>query len=121
MKYYASRLWISLLSAIVSRSEVKNIFLNEKPVMALVSISEASGDTYVNQVAKEIDTTYGHTVKIVKMLERKNLINKKKNGRRKNLETTESGEICADHFSSLLEHFGTHKMNSRSFGGVIQD
>jgi len=44
-------------------SIMKDIFLNEKPVMTLVVIRRHRDEVYCSLVSKRIDTTYAHTVK----------------------------------------------------------
>jgi len=55
---------------------MKDIFLNEKPVMTLVVIRRHRDEVYCSLVSKRIDTTYAHTVKIISKLEDKGLIKK---------------------------------------------
>lgn len=82
---------------------MKDIFLNEKPVMTLVVIRRQRDKVYCSVVSKRIDTTYAHTVKIISKLEDKGLIESKKKGRKKFLELTERGKDFADLFIELLD------------------
>lgn len=82
---------------------MKDIFLNEKPVMTLVVIRRHRDDVYCSVVSKRIDTTYAHTVKIISKLEDKGLIKSKKKGRKKFLELTDKGQEYADLFIELLD------------------
>lgn len=82
---------------------MKDIFLNEKPVMTLVVIRRNRDDVYCSVVSKRIDTTYAHTVKIISKLEDKGLINSEKKGRKKFLKLTDKGEEYADLFIDLLD------------------
>jgi len=84
-------------------SIMKDIFLNEKPVMTLVVIRRHRDEVYCSVVSKRIDTTYAHTVKIISKLEDKGLIKSKKKGRKKFLELTDKGEEYADLFIDLLD------------------
>jgi len=84
---------------------MKEFFLKEKPVMALVTIRKTREDIYCSMISKKIDTTYAHTVKTISKLEEEGLVKSKKDGRKKILELTPEGEEFADKFVDLLEAF----------------
>lgn len=84
---------------------MNNIFLNEKPVMALVTIRKANDEIYGSIISREIDTTYAHTVKIIAQLEEKNLVKSEKKGRKKILTLTPKGKRYGDLFVDMLEMF----------------
>lgn len=91
---------------------MKEFFLNEKPVMALVTIRQKRQDVYGSIISKEIDTTYAHTVKIVSRLEENGLIRTEKDGR-KILNLTEEGKEYSDHFIQLLNSFEDNRNLNR--------
>jgi len=84
---------------------MKEFFLKEKPVMALVTIRRNREDIYCSMISKKIDTTYAHTVKTISRLEDEGLVESKKDGRKKILELTPEGEKFADKFVDLIEEF----------------
>ena len=84
---------------------MKEFFLKEKPVMALVTIRRNREDIYCSMISKKIDTTYAHTVKTISRLEDEGLVESRKDGRKKILELTGRGEELADMFVDLLEEF----------------
>jgi predicted transcriptional regulator len=84
---------------------MKDLFLNEKPVMALVTIRRSRDDIYGSIVSREIDTTYAHAVKIISKLEDRGLVESSKEGRKKILKLTEEGETYADLFIEMLDNF----------------
>ena len=84
---------------------MKEFFLKEKPVMALVTIRRNREDIYCSMISKKIDTTYAHTVKTISRLEDEGLVESRKDGRKKILELTSRGEELADMFVELLEEF----------------
>lgn len=90
---------------------MKDFFLKEKPVMALVTIRRAREEIYCSKISKEIDTTYAHTVKIVSRMEEEGLINSQKDGRKKILELTSNGKEFSDHFLDLLTAFEEENHN----------
>jgi len=84
---------------------MKEIFLNEKPVMTLVTIRKSRKDIYGSIISRKIDTTYAHAVKIISQLEDEGLIESEKQGRKKILTLTEDGQRYADLFIEMLEMF----------------
>ena len=93
---------------------MKEFFLNEKPVMALVTIRRSREDIYCSVISREIDTTYAHTVKIVSRLEEEDLLKSEKKGRKKILELTEEGEECAERFIEILSALEGPKMKEET-------
>lgn len=81
----------------------KNLFFNEKPVMALVVIERSRGEIYGSLISKKIDTTYPHTVKIIAKLEELGLVNSEKKGRKKIITLTDRGREFAEMFIKILE------------------
>lgn len=84
---------------------MKNIFLNEKPVMTLVTIRKSNKEIYASIISREIDTTYAHTVKIMARLEEQDLVKSEKQGRKKILTLTDKGKRYGDIFIDMLEMF----------------
>ena len=69
--------------------------------MMLVSLKNAKGETYASSLAKQIDCTYSHVVKILQEMEKSKLINFDKQGRLKLLTLTKEGEEVADHIEKI--------------------
>lgn len=84
---------------------MKEFFLNEKPVLALVTIRREREEIYCSVISRKIDTTYAHTVKIVSRLEEEGLVESEKKGRKKILELTPKGQEYADKFIDLMCSF----------------
>ena len=80
-----------------------SIFLNEKPVQALIKIRRTREDIYCSVVARKIDSTYAHTVKIIQELEDEGYLTSEKKGRRKILELTEKGQDMAELFDRIVK------------------
>jgi DNA-binding MarR family transcriptional regulator len=76
--------------------KVFNIFFREKPAMMLIKLYTAKNEVYASSLAKQIDCTYSHVVKILQELERAELIKFNKTGRLKLLSLTKKGEQVAD-------------------------
>lgn len=83
--------------------ELIKFFFNEKAVMALVIIRRHRGEVYGRTVNTGIDTTYGHTLEILKRLEENGMITSKKTGRKKFVKLTDEGKKCADLFIEIIE------------------
>lgn len=86
-----------------SNEDEKSLFLNEKPVMALVTIRRNRGELYVSQIAKNVDTTYAHTVKIINKLEETGHVKSRKKGRKKFCQLTDKGKDRAERFGTLVD------------------
>lgn len=85
----------------MKREETFNIFFREKPAMMLVTLKNSKGAMYASSLAKQIDCTYSHVVKILQEMEKANLVKFDKKGRLKLLELTKKGSEIADHISSV--------------------
>ena len=80
-----------------------DVFFREKPAMMLVELKNATTDVYASVLAKQIDCTYSHVVKILQEMQKAELINFRKDGRLKLLELTKKGTDIA----SSIEHIRT--------------
>lgn len=78
-----------------------NVFFREKPAMMLVSLKNSKGSMYASSLAKQIDCTYSHVVKILQEMEKHELINFDKQGRLKLLTLTKKGSDVADHITNI--------------------
>jgi len=78
-----------------------NVFFREKPAMMLVNLKNSKQPIYASSLAKQIDCTYSHVVKILQEMERNELINFDKQGRLKLLTLTKKGSDVADHISNI--------------------
>ncbi len=84
-----------------NNQEIFNVFFREKPAMMLVSLKNAKSEVYASSLAKQIDCTYSHVVKILQHMERSGLVNFEKQGRLKLLTLTKSGSEIADHIDGI--------------------
>lgn len=74
---------------------IEEIFLNIKPCRALIEVSNPMSESYASQVSNKIDSTYAHTVKILKKLDEGGLIERKDQGRKMIAEPTDRGKRVA--------------------------
>ncbi|MBS3097975.1 winged helix DNA-binding protein [Candidatus Woesearchaeota archaeon] len=85
----------------MNNKEIFNVFFREKPAMMLVNLKNAKGTMYASSLAKQIDCTYSHVVKILQEMEKEGLINFEKQGRLKLLTLTKKGSEIAEHIDSI--------------------
>jgi len=76
-------------------------FFREKPAMMLVNMKNAKSAVYASNLAKQVDCTYSHVVKVLQEMERSGLINFEKQGRLKLLTLTKKGSEIADHIDQV--------------------
>ena len=73
-----------------------DIFFRRKPAMMLVSLRKSTRMRYGSVLAKEVDCTYSHAVKILQTLEILKLVVFEKKGRIKIIQLTKKGREVAD-------------------------
>lgn len=78
-----------------------DIFFRRKPAMMLVSLKRNTRMRYGSILAKEIDCTYSHAVKILQTLEELGLVIFEKKGRIKVIQLTKKGKEVADAIDNI--------------------
>lgn len=73
-----------------------DIFFRRKPALMLVSLKRNTRLRYGSILAKEVDCTYSHAVKILQTLEALKLVVFEKKGRVKVIQLTKKGKDVAD-------------------------
>lgn len=81
--------------------EIFDVFFRKKPAMMLVNLRNSKGETYASSLAKTIDCTYSHVVKILQEMEKAGLVNFDKKGRLKLLTLTKDGMEVAEHIDKI--------------------
>ncbi|MFH1105928.1 MAG: hypothetical protein V1731_01820 [Candidatus Aenigmatarchaeota archaeon] len=84
---------------------LENLFLREKPAKILISLKTEKENKYVNQLSKEADCTYAHTIKILDDFEMLGLVRFEKIGRIKRVKLTEIGWDIAHDLESIMRKF----------------
>ncbi len=82
----------------IKNKKIFGVFFREKPAMMLVTLlsSQREGqEQYASSLAKIVDCTYSHIVKILNEMQKADLIEFKKDGRLKVLKLTKKGEDVA--------------------------
>ncbi len=69
--------------------------------MMLVNMLNANTEVYASTLAKSVDCTYSHVVKILQDMEEAGLVTFEKTGRLKYLKLTKKGEEIAKHIDAI--------------------
>ncbi|MEM4240070.1 MAG: winged helix DNA-binding protein [Candidatus Woesearchaeota archaeon] len=85
----------------MKNKEIFSVFFREKPAMMLVELKNAKSEVYASSLAKQIDCTYSHVVKILQQMEREGLVNFDKQGRLKLLALTKKGQDVASRIDDV--------------------
>jgi len=83
-----------------------DIFFRRKPALMLVALKKHSRIRYGSILAKEVDCTYSHAVKILQILEKLKLVEFEKKGRIKLIKLTKKGEDVADSIENIRKLIG---------------
>jgi predicted transcriptional regulator len=83
-----------------------DIFFRRKPAMMLVALKRIARVRYGSVLAKEVDCTYSHAVKILQSLERLGLVGFEKKGRIKLIKLTKKGTDIAENIENIRRLVG---------------
>jgi DNA-binding MarR family transcriptional regulator len=83
-----------------------DLFFRKKPSTMLVALKKMPKAKYGSQLAKEIDCTYSHAVKILQALEESGLVSFEKKGRIKLIRLTKKGTEVATHIEDIKKILG---------------
>ena len=72
-----------------------NLLFREKPAKLLMALVNSPIEMYASTVAKKIDCTYSHIVKILQEMEENALVTFRRKGRLKMITLTKKGEEIA--------------------------
>ncbi len=78
-----------------------DIFFRRKPALMLIALKKLSRAKYGSLLAKEVDCTYSHAVKILQNLERLGLVSVEKKGRIKLIVLTKRGTEIAENIENI--------------------
>jgi len=78
-----------------------DLFFRRKPALMLIALKKVSRAKYGSVLAKEVDCTYSHAVKILQILEELGLVVFQKTGRIKIIKLTKKGTEVADNIESI--------------------
>jgi len=83
-----------------------DVFFRKKPALMLIALKKVGRARYGSILAKEVDCTYSHAVKILQGLEKIGLVNFERKGRIKLIKLTKNGQQVADNISAVRELLG---------------
>ncbi len=83
-----------------------DIFFRRKPALMLIALKKVSRARYGSILAKEVDCTYSHAVKILQILEQLGLVVFEKQGRIKLIKLTKKGLDIADNIENIRKTIG---------------
>ena len=81
-------------------SSISSVFFREKPVEMLTLLLHSEKELYPSTIAKKVDVTYSHAVKVLQDMEKVDLVRADRHGRLKLITLTSKGREIAEHFSS---------------------
>ncbi|MEM4703017.1 MAG: winged helix DNA-binding protein [Candidatus Pacearchaeota archaeon] len=80
-------------------------FFRKKPALILLALKKSARVRYGSLLAKEVDCTYSHAVKILQSLEKYNLVGFEKKGRIKLIKLTNKGQQVAEAIQKIKNAF----------------
>lgn len=98
--------WITYIQTVHNMKDNFDIFFRRKPAMMLVALKKIARARYGSLLAKEVDCTYSHAVKILQSLERLGLVVFEKKGRIKLIKLTKKGTEVADSIENIKRIIG---------------
>jgi len=81
--------------------EIFEVFFRRKPANILVALRKNTKSRYGSILAKEVDCTYSHAVKILQEMEKAKLVEFVKQGRIKMIQLTDNGNKVAEHIEKI--------------------
>ena len=83
------------------KKNIFEVFFRKKPAMILVALRKGGKNRYGSVLAKEVDCTYSHAVKILQEMEKAKLVDFEKQGRIKTIKLTDDGNKIAEHIEKI--------------------
>ena len=83
--------------------DIFEVFFRRKPAMILVALRQSKKNRYGSILAKEVDCTYSHAVKILQEMQKADLVSFEKQGRIKTITLTEDGDRIAEHIEKIKD------------------
>ena len=87
----------------MAKTDIFNVLFRTKPTKMLVEMRRNSKkEIYASNLAKTVDCTYSHVVKILQQMQKAGLVNFDKQGRLKILTLTKKGDDVAGHIDKVM-------------------
>jgi len=87
----------------MGEESLEKVFLNSKPARIMVSLRRQTTENYPTALARQADTTYSHTLRILERLKSHELVEFSQKGRKKIVSLTDRGRKIAEKLSHLLQ------------------
>ncbi|MCK5062847.1 MAG: MarR family transcriptional regulator [Candidatus Aenigmarchaeota archaeon] len=84
-----------------NNSSINELFLHMKPVQILLAL-QSNQENYASTVAKIVDCTYSHTMKILEAFHKEDMVIFEKKGRVKFVRLTDKGKNFAKNFDKIV-------------------
>ncbi len=88
---------------VAKKEDIFEVFFRKKPAMILVALRKSNKTKYGSVLAKEVDCTYSHAVKILQQMEKSKLVSFEKQGRIKLIKLTDSGDKIAESIEKIRD------------------
>ena len=88
---------------LTKNKDIFEVFFRKKPAMILVALRASNRNRNGSVLAKEVDCTYSHAVKILQEMEKAKLVSFEKQGRIKTISLTETGNKIAESIEQIKE------------------
>lgn len=85
----------------MEQKDIFTTFMREKPCMMLVALKKTEEELYASALAKQIDCTYSHVVKVLQDMEEAGLVGFERRGRLKIIHLTDKGDDVAGHIDNV--------------------
>lgn len=86
-----------------NETDIFEVFFRRKPAMILVALRKNQKNRYGSVLAKEVDCTYSHAVKILQEMEKSKLVTFEKHGRIKTIALTDDGNQIAEYIERISD------------------
>ncbi|MFW6378818.1 MAG: winged helix DNA-binding protein [Nanoarchaeota archaeon] len=89
----------------VRTKKIFSVFFREKPALMLINLLNKNGDMYASALAKSVDCTYSHVVKVLQEMQKAGLVTFERRGRMKVLILTKKGTEIATMMDKINNSF----------------
>lgn len=80
------------------------VFIRKKPALILLELLNApTGESYASDIARKINCTYAHIVKLLSRYEKTGIVNRKTEGRIRIIRLTKKGKKVATNLYYVIE------------------
>jgi len=86
----------------LKQKKIFNVFFREKPTLMIINLLRKNNDMYASSLAKVVDCTYSHVVKVLQEMQKAGLVTFEKRGRLKVLVLTKKGTEVANLMDKLV-------------------